>query len=748
MRDARYSHETACLQAGFAAASANQPVVKEAGSLGRRIAREATRIDSKTLEVGFAVRSTAGVALVIVLSNIFHAPIAGAAGALGAMVVGFASRQGVYRTRATAMIVTSLAMTLSAFAAALTHENIFASVALAVTFGYAYGVFASLGTTATTIAVNSAVALAIFGSTSLTPAEAAYQCSFVFAGGVLQTVLLVALWPFERFSNERNVLANAFRSLADYARSFPSIKLRSPAPDTFVKLTNVFADMQPFAKRDDIAAFEVLFEETERIRGALAALATEKFLLERAGAHDSVDAIGTAGTATADVMSEIAAALATARPPHGDGLWDAFDAPLATLGRRDDTLSKRARSDLDALLGQLRSAWHAAYAPAGIAPPSDATLASAAAHPHAPKTFGRSEIADALATLRANLSPRSEYARHGLRLALTLGAAVLCEHALPLQHSYWIVLTAALVLRPDFGATFARGFARIAGTLGGAILASLIALTHPGEIAIGILAIAFALISYLLIPVNYGLFTLTVTAYVVCLIGLAGGRAGATIEDRVIATLIGGGLALVAYAAWPTWERRLLTRRFAESLDALARYGSTIFEAYLEPENASDGEIHREQLGAWLARSNSEASFDRMSNEPVKPDALTVRAALGVLASSRRYGLALLSLNVHRPRETIGGDDAFEALTDACTATLRILSQSLRTRRKPARLPRLRELHSAYVAAIGAAPGVEASVAAAETDLMVDSLNTIARVLDRRFAAPEDARAELRSVRT
>ena len=722
--------------------------MKEAGALGTRIAREATRVDRSAVEIGFAVRSTIGVAIVIVLSNIVHAPVAGAAGALGAMVVGFASRQGVYRTRATVMVATSFAMALSAFAACLTHDSLIASVALALVFGYAYGLFASLGNTATTIAVNSAVALAIFGSVSLSPAEAVYQCSFVVAGGLLQTIILVVLWPFERFSNERDVLATAFTSLATYARSFPGIKLRSPATDTFVKLNNVFADMQPFAKRDEIAAFEVLFDESERIRGALAALATEKFLLERAGKHASVEAIGAAGTAAANVMSEIASALTMARAPSGDALWDAFEDPLATLARGVDTLSRRARADLDALLGQLRSTWHAAYAPAGITPPADLVVATTTAHPRAPKAFARSEFQDGLQTLRANLSPRSEYARHGMRLALTLAVAVLAEHLLPLQRSYWIVLTAALVLRPDFGATFSRGVARIGGTLAGAVLASLIALAHPGELAIGLLAIVFAFASYILMPVNYGLFTLTVTAYVVFLISLAGGRAGDTIKDRVISTLIGGGLALVAYAAWPTWERKILTRRFAESLDALAQYGAIIFDAYLEPQNASDGEIHRAQLGAWLARSNSEASFDRMSNEPVKPDTLTVRAALGVLASSRRYGLALLSLNVHRPRETIRGDDAFEALTNACTATLAVLSESLRARRKPAKIPRLRELHSAFVAAIGDAGDVESSVAAAETDLMVDSLNTIARVLERRFASSEDARAGLRSVRT
>ncbi len=343
--------------------------MKNAGSLGSRIARDAARIDGSAIELGFAIRSTVGVTIVILLSNIFQAPIAGASGALGAVVVGFASRQGVYRTRATAMIITALAMAVTAFAACLTHGNIFASIAIAAAFGFGYGLIAALGPTAITIATNSAVALAIFGSISLSPREAAYQCSFVVAGGLLQTLLLVVLWPFERFSHERTILATAFRSLAAYARSFPSAKLRSPAPETFTKLTDVFADMQPFAKRGEIAAFEALFDETERIRGALAALATEKFLLERRNRTTSVEAIEAAGVAAANVMSEIAGSLASARAPKGDALWDAFEEPLETLAAREDTFSRRAHTDLEALLGQLRSTWRAAFAPAGKEPP-------------------------------------------------------------------------------------------------------------------------------------------------------------------------------------------------------------------------------------------------------------------------------------------------------------------------------------------------------------------------------------------
>ena len=72
--------------------------------VARRIVADALRLNWSGLEVRFAVRCTAGVAIPLIVSAFAGQPLAGASAAYGALVTGLASRQGVYRTRVGAML--------------------------------------------------------------------------------------------------------------------------------------------------------------------------------------------------------------------------------------------------------------------------------------------------------------------------------------------------------------------------------------------------------------------------------------------------------------------------------------------------------------------------------------------------------------------------------------------------------------------------------------------------------------------
>ncbi|MBO0707251.1 MAG: FUSC family protein, partial [Candidatus Dormibacteraeota bacterium] len=54
-----------------------------------------------------------------------------------------------------------------------------------------------------------------------------------------------------------------------------------------------------------------------------------------------------------------------------------------------------------------------------------------------------------------------------VRLVLCMTIAAILERVLPIAHSYWIVMTVALVLKPDFGSVFVRGLQRGLGTVVG-----------------------------------------------------------------------------------------------------------------------------------------------------------------------------------------------------------------------------------------------------------------------------------------
>ena len=107
-----------------------------------------------------------------------------------------------------------------------------------------------------------------------------------------------------------------------------------------------------------------------------------------------------------------------------------------------------------------------------------------------------------------------------VRLMLSVGVATLVSQALPVQRSYWVVLTVAIVLRPDFGSVFARALQRGIGTVVGAVLGAIILIIIPaGPLLLIPLAVFAGLLPYGR-DRNWGLFSTFLTPLVVILIDL------------------------------------------------------------------------------------------------------------------------------------------------------------------------------------------------------------------------------------
>ena len=150
--------------------------------------------------------------------------------------------------------------------------------------------------------------------------------------------------------------------------------------------------------------------------------------------------------------------------------------------------------------------------------------------------------------LRGNLSPGSRVGRYAWQLCLALALAVVAYHWLGLVNGYWVPMTVAIVLKPGFQQTFARSLARMAGTLLGAGVATLLAATlRPGPGTLAVLVVAFAWFCYALLNVNYGLYAVGITSYVVFLLAMVGLPETDVVIHRAVNTALGGALALVAY---------------------------------------------------------------------------------------------------------------------------------------------------------------------------------------------------------
>jgi uncharacterized membrane protein YccC len=204
-----------------------------------------------------------------------------------------------------------------------------------------------------------------------------------------------------------------------------------------------------------------------------------------------------------------------------------------------------------------------------------AGLACAAARdwtPPATQPVPRQRLADRLGGLADRLTSTLTR-RFTVRLMLCVGVAAVVSEVLPLQRSYWVVLTTAIVLKPDFGSVFVRAVQRGIGTVVGAVLGAVIIAAVPYG---PWLLLPFGLLAALL-PYgrsrNFGLQATFLTPLVVVLIDLLAPGGWRLAEDRLIDTLIGCAIVLVfGYALWPgSWQAHL-PGRFAEAIRDVSRY--------------------------------------------------------------------------------------------------------------------------------------------------------------------------------
>ena len=134
---------------------------------------------------------------------------------------------------------------------------------------------------------------------------------------------------------------------------------------------------------------------------------------------------------------------------------------------------------------------------------------------------------------------------YSLRLAITLGVSTEIYRQMNFSSGYWIPMTALLVLKPGIADTVSRAIARTVGTIAAAWLISIfVAHFTPPPIALAVFTLLFAWLSYATLNVNYAMFALFLTGYIVFLLSLNSLPEMEIAHRRVVCTAIGGSLAL------------------------------------------------------------------------------------------------------------------------------------------------------------------------------------------------------------
>jgi uncharacterized membrane protein YccC len=652
-----------------------------------------------------------------------------ALGAFGAGVVAF---QGISRTRVRAVVLGAVGMAIATFAGSAAANGWWLVPAVLVV-SYLSGLLVTLGESAAVAGLQLPVQLLIASGIPLHPGDAALRAALVLAGGLWQATLVVVSWVVLPGGRERSSLAAVYRALSAYAGELagrPAGAGAAPPPAVFGTAVAVLDDPNPLLRAPDRERLTLLLEEVRRIRISLVALASYG---SRCGLLDPA----------ARVLGGLADALA-ARRGHRQRAT-ALQETLAAIDLPPDAPWRWAGA---ALLGQLRAAARL------LSHLGDQGAEQGQEAPSAigqPRSAWRPGLAAALPDLRASAGTSTEAGRHALRLAIVAAIGEIVAQAFGLPNGYWIPLTIVIVLRPDYASTIYRGVQRAGGTVIGVGLGVATALLlHAGTAALVAGVGVVMTIAYAVIAVNYLLYVVFLTDFVVTLLALLGQTAEQTATARLAGTGIGVALALIGYLAWPSWGGESAQQKIARLYEVQGRYAALLLRACARPGRTDPAAMRSAEVAARRARIAAEASADRLADEPPRPP-MTARVAYALADTARRLVHASLILDaaVTASRAPVGGQpaaaamvapattdtrDAVDQFADGVAAAAEAIAGSLRGRRPPESLPPLRAMQTAlYNDRSGAANGLAwpDSVLISASDEYTDALDSAADILRR-----------------
>lgn len=485
--------------------------------------------------------------------------------ALGGLISTIAERGGPYFGRAKRVAVTVIAGNACGLAIGLfVHGRGWVVVVVVVLLALLSAAISATGNTGSLVGLQLLL-YAVLGSGPLASIAPGWLVIGLFLAGAGWALALFALeWALSPHVPEQQSVAAAYRAIAGMVRAAATPEFEE-------------------ARQAATTALNTAYDDVLTARGAVAGRdpRRERLVTLLNGTHRLVEA-----AVTLSHEKHCPLALVHAIESLADAI--AHDTRVPPLPRVAE-----ATPGAQALLESLASATDALS--------GDSPRASV------PRRSGRQWLREYLAELR-----------HGrlvhvfaIRLALCLAVAAVLSEIVPLQRSYWVMLTVVVVLKPDFGSVFARALQRGIGTVVGAVIgAAILAVTPYGPALLAVVAALAFLVPYT-ISRNWGMFGTLLTPLVLVIIDLPSRAGWPLAEARLIDTLLGCGIVLLlGYAPWPSSWHADVGRRFAAASEEIADYLRALGT---DPDSTAVGDHRRK---AYRLLSDVRTVFQRALSEP------------------------------------------------------------------------------------------------------------------------------------
>jgi uncharacterized membrane protein YccC len=712
-------------------------------SIVRRTVRDTVRIDRSLLAPVAGALTAVPVALVYGLGVARWTPGSTSSLALGALFVGLAARLNGPRLAPSAMVADAVGLAVSAVVAGLTAGSLWLHVGTLAAWCFAGGLMVALGPGRSVIGVHGVMALIVFGRAPRSVTESCAMGLLVLVGGLAQTGIQVAVRVPIGLRPQRRATAEVFRALASGYRD--STGTWSAATARAVDAAARSLRPAALVVRRDAEALRGMVDEARRVRLELITIEElSRRLPDDPATRAAVDELR---HLIDRLLRGLADALVAPRDdePRGQGRLSVADIRAASGaleaavagehgGHGPDAASAAVVGHFLSLRGQLRAAIRlvgpATDRSAGPVVPNLARVRLGG--PSRPRPLAA--LVAVAEVLSEHLTPVSPAFRHAVRLAVVVPLLAVVGQHLGLGRSYWIPLSAAVVLRPDFAATMTRGLARVVGSVVGVgAMGVALAVLHPGPAAATVLVAATAWGAFATVQSNYAVGVSFLTGLVLLLASVGQPDTLGIAGDRLLDTVIGGSAALAAYVLWPTWSRvqaRQLLARLAACQQAYAGAvlaGVTGAGAAGPPPAPSGGtvpDLRTLARNTRLAYTDAQAAVARSLAEPpskrIDPD-----LGPGLLAALRRVTRALHGLRTepHADGAMAGGAD----LASAVDAALRRISDALASDLAIGGLPPLRTLYHRVEDACADVP--ERAGVVIHLDELVNAVDTAAELV-------------------
>jgi uncharacterized membrane protein (TIGR01666 family) len=214
-----------------------------------------------------------------------------------------------------------------------------------------------------------------------------------------------------------------------------------------------------------------------------------------------------------------------------------------------------------------------------------------------------------------NFSFGSAAFKHALRVSLVCLVGFTTAKSISLgHHSYWILLTIIVILKPGFSLSKQRNYQRLIGTIFGGVAGIIILIFIPDKNIQFALLVLLMIGTYSFLRLNYVISVIFMTPYVLILFKFLG--VGLVVKERIIDTIIGSSIALIAsYIIFPSWEFEKIQDNLADVITANINYLVKIAESIIGKQ-VSTIEYKLARKDVFVKSANLSAAFERMTSEP------------------------------------------------------------------------------------------------------------------------------------